>query len=584
MINKQEEQVLKKMIEAGLIDPETEKEVVKKMSADNKKTFEEYVVEKNLIDPEKLTEIKASLIGMNYQNLISKKITDIILNIIPVEAADNYKIICFEKSGSKIKVGIVDPDNFKAIEAVDFLAKESGFEVEYFLISIQSFNGAYKQYKTLSKEISIALKLKEDEESKNNRGKEQEEDVEFEEIIGSAPVIKIVSVIIRHAVEGGASDIHIEPLQKESRVRYRIDGILKTSLVLPKNVHNAIVARIKVMANLKLDETRIPQDGRIRQVLNGKEVDFRVSTLPLVGDEKVVMRVLDVSKGAPTLEDLGFSNLAISIIKENIKKTNKLFLVVGPTGSGKSTTIYSIINIINKEGVNISTLEDPVEYFIPGVNQSQIKPEVGFTFANGLRSLLRQDPNVLMVGEIRDNETAELTIHASLTGHFVLSTMHTNDAFGTIPRLIDMKVEPFLLGSTLSTVVAQRLARKNCINCLKEEKISEEIIEELKREISEIPADIIKNEIENFDLDKICFYKSEGCPRCGGTGYMGRVAVSEVIDVNNKLREKIIDYDNGLKMDDVKNSQAFITMRQDGIIKTLKGLTTMEEVLRVMRD
>ena len=582
MNHEQDELLSNKLIQAGLISPEKIKEIV--LSAKEKnKNFEELLIDKKIIDIEKLTEFKAQISNLSYQSLVSKKINEQILNIIPVEVADNYKIVCFDKINSKISIGIVDPDNFKAFEAVDFLAKEFGLEVEYYLISSTSFTHAFKQYRTLSKEISVALKLKADEELKTNK-RQDEEEVEFEEVIGSAPVIKIVSVIIRHAVEGGASDIHIEPLQRESRVRYRIDGILKTSLVLPKNVHNAIVARIKVMANLKLDETRIPQDGRIRQILNGKEIDFRVSTLPLIGEEKVVMRVLDIGKGAPTLEELGFSKMAIAIVKENIKKTNKLFLVVGPTGSGKSTTLYSVLNLLNKEGVNISTLEDPVEYFIPGVNQSQIKPEVGFTFAAGLRSLLRQDPNIIMVGEVRDNETAELAIHASLTGHFVLSTMHTNNAFGAIPRLVDMEVEPFLLGSTLSTVVAQRLARKNCSNCLIEEKIPDEIVEELKAEIAAIPIEIIKDAMDNFDINNLKIFKGKGCPRCGGSGYSGRVAITEVIDINDELREKIIDQEKSIKLEDVKNSQTFVSMKQDGIIKTLKGLTTMEEVLRVMRD
>jgi type IV pilus assembly protein PilB len=385
-------------------------------------------------------------------------------------------------------------------------------------------------------------------------------------------------------VEGGASDIHIEPLAKEARVRYRVDGILKTSLVLPRNIHSALVARIKVMANLKLDETRIPQDGRIRQVINGKEVDFRVSILPLVGEEKDVMRVLDVTKGAPTLEELGFSGPALAVIDKNIRKTNKMFLVTGPTGSGKSTTLYSILHMVNKEGVNICTLEDPVEYFIAGINQSQVKPEIGFTFAAGLRSLLRQDPDIVMVGEIRDGETAELAIHAALTGHLVLSTMHTNDAFGAIPRLLDMKVEPFLLGSTLNTVVAQRLGRKICKHCKTEDPAAPEVLEEMKKDLSLIPIELIKKELPGFDMTNFKVYRGKGCARCGNTGYSGRVAINEVIDVNEQVRNVIIDDDKNLSIEDIKKSQIFLSIKQDGLIKVLKGLTTMEEVYRVMRD
>jgi len=481
-------------------------------------------------------------------------------------------------------VGITDPDNFKAIEAVDFLSKEEGLEVEYYLISDPSFDNAFKQYKTLTKEISTALETRAEEKAKElAETKKEEKRINIEEVIKSAPVAKIVSVIIRHAVEGRASDIHIEPLQKESRVRYRIDGVLHTSLVLPKNVLSAIVARVKVLANLKLDETRIPQDGRIRMIINEQEIDLRVSILPLVGEEKVVMRILDVSGGAPDLEELGFSGIGLGIIKKNIKKTDGMFLITGPTGSGKSTTLFSILDIINKEGVNISTLEDPVEYFIQGVNQSQVRPEVGFTFASGLRSLLRQDPDVIMVGEIRDNETAELAIHAGLTGHFVLSTLHTNDAIGVIPRLLDMKAEPFLLASTLNTVIAQRLARKICSHCRSGYKAPDDIAADIKKEIKEIPVDL-KSYIKNFNVNKLILYKGAGCQHCANSGYSGRVAVAEALDINDQIKEIIIDQKRALKTEDIMDSQKFINMKQDGIIKALQGLTTWEEILRVVYD
>lgn len=552
-------------------------------SAAKGKAVEDFLLEQKIVEAEQMTEAKAMVYGLKYQNISSLKVDEMALNFINSEVADNYKIVCFERDQVKIKIGMIDPENFKAVEAVQFLAKENELAVEFYLISLASFTHIFRQYRSLSKEISVALQLKAEEEEERKELEEKEED-QIEEIIGSAPVIKIVSVILRHAVEGGASDIHIEPLQKEARVRYRIDGILRTSLVLPRNIHEAIVARIKVLANLKLDETRVPQDGRIRQVINGKEVDFRVSTLPLVTEEKVVMRVLDVTKGAPTLEDLGFAGHTLAVVTENIKKTNKMFLVVGPTGSGKSTTLYSVLHMVNKEGVNISTLEDPVEYFMPGVNQSQVKPEVGFTFASGLRALLRQDPNIIMVGEIRDGETAELAIHASLTGHFVLSTMHTNSAVGTIPRLLDMKVEAFLLGSTLSTVLAQRLARKICAHCRVEEELPKDLIAEVKQIFETVPKEIIDEELKDVDLTKLTFYRGSGCPRCANSGYSGRVAVVEIINVTDKLRHMIIEQGQALKDDDVRQTQLFVSMLQDGLIKSLKGLTTMQEVLRVMRD
>ncbi|MFH1662114.1 MAG: GspE/PulE family protein, partial [Candidatus Falkowbacteria bacterium] len=556
LTREQQKKLLNLLAEKNLISAKQFLEL-EKIEDFSKKTLKQILIEKEKVDSEEIANAEAKIFGLSYYSLLNKSVNEMALGIIPIEVAENYKIICFEKDGKNIKVGITDPDNFKAIEAVDFLAKEKGLLAKYFLISDQSLNKAFGQYKSLKKEISSALE-KRDEEKKTDEEEIKKQNIE--EVIKSAPVAKIVSVIMRHAVEGKASDIHIEPMKKESRVRYRIDGVLHTSLVLPKNIHSAIVARIKVLANLKLDETRIPQDGRIKLDLNDREIDLRVSTLPLAGEEKVVMRILDVSKGAPTLEDLGFFGIGLEIINKNIKKSDGMFLITGPTGSGKSTTLFSVLNIINKEGINISTLEDPVEYQIKGVNQSQVRPEVNFTFASGLRSLLRQDPDVIMVGEIRDSETAELAIHAGLTGHFVLSTLHTNDAIGAIPRILDMGVEPFLLSSTLNTILAQRLARKICQHCKVEQKVPEDVLNSIKEEIKKIPIDL-KNCIENFNPGKLIFYIGKGCEYCSNTGYSGRIAISEIIDVNEKIREIIADEKRILKIDDVLNSQKFINMR-----------------------
>lgn len=542
---------------------------------------EETIINNGLVDVEELTQLKAKIYGLKYYNLLDSKISDETLNSIPREVAENYKIICFEIASKQMKVGVLDPENFKAFEAIDFLAKKQNLQPEYFLISILSFDQALKHYNTLGKEVSGALRLKAEEDAAGQtKSKLKEEEVE--EITKTAPVSQIVSVIIRHAVEGRASDIHIEPMQKESRVRYRIDGILHTSLILPRTVHDAIVGRIKVLANLKLDETRRPQDGRIRVNANNQEIDLRISVLPLLDEEKIVMRILDVTRGAPTLEDLGFMGPGLKVIKDNLEKTDGLFLVTGPTGSGKSTTIFSLLTSLNKEGINISTLEDPVEYYIKGVNQSQVRPEIGFTFATGLRSLLRQDPDIIMVGEIRDNETAELAIHAGLTGHFVLSTLHTNDAIGAIPRLLDMKAEPFLLGSTLNIVVAQRLARKICDHCKVEQKMPQEMVETVKKELAITPTAVIEQMLPNHDAGKMKFYKGNGCARCGATGYMGRVALAEIIDVNDKIKQFIMDNKTNLTVDYLVKDQNFITMKQDGFIKVLLGLTTMEEVFRTV--
>ncbi|MDA3840736.1 MAG: GspE/PulE family protein [Patescibacteria group bacterium] len=545
--------------------------------------IEDLLERKKIIDIEGLTKIKAETYGFPYKNLLDKDLSDDALQTIPSEVAQNYKIICFAKEDKKIKVGIIDTNNFKAIEAVDFLAKRGGLLAEYFLISKKSFNSAFKKYKILSKELTSALESKEESEEKEKK-KEEDDSGGMEEITKSAPVAKIVSVIIRHAVEGKASDIHIEPLDKETRIRYRIDGILHTSLVLPRNIHTAIVARVKVMANLKLDETRIPQDGRIRMAIDDKEYDFRVSILPLTGSEKVVMRILDTNKGAPSLVDLGFQGHALRVIEEGIKKTEGLFLVTGPTGSGKSTTLFSVLSSLNKEGINISTLEDPVEYHLPGANQSQVRPEIGYTFSSGLRSFLRQDPDIIMVGEIRDTETAELSIHAAMTGHFVLSTVHTISAVGAITRLVDIGVEPFLVGTTLRIIVSQRLARKICENCREEIKMTKEVSESLRKELKKIPSDYVKEIIPEYDVDNLKMFKGMGCVKCGNTGYKGRVAISEVIDVNKKMQEQILDGKKYFSTEEIRENQKYITITEDGLIKIIQGKTTMEDVLRVTQD
>jgi len=429
---------------------------------------QELLISSGLISASQLNVIKSKIFNLPTADLSEIEINQSVLRILPQEVATNYKIIVFDQKEKDIKVGLVNPGNFLAIEAMDFLAKQGGWTPHYYVISILDFKKAIKQYTEDKKEIVSALESAEEKffsKEKEENYPFKEENFLLEERIKTAPIAKIVSVIIRNAVEGGASDIHIEPSRNESRVRYRVDGILHTSLIIPNYLHNAIVSRIKVLASLKLDETRLPQDGRIRLVIDGKDVDLRISILPMLNYEKVVIRVLNTAAGIPTLKQLGFSDHHLEIIERNIKRPFGLFLLTGPTGSGKTTTLYSILNMLKDDSINITTLEDPIEYYVTGINQSQIKPEVGFSFALGLRAILRQDPNIIMVGEIRDNETAELVIHSSLTGHLVFSTLHTNDAWGAIPRLIDMHVEPFLLSSTINLVMAQRLVRKICPDC-----------------------------------------------------------------------------------------------------------------------
>lgn len=552
----------------------------------------EFVVKEKMVGPEKFTEIKAKMLNLPYKNLVDENISKDALNLINPELAENYKAVCFFFDKVKMQVGLVEP-NLKAMEAINFLGKQKKLEVEYFVISKISLNSAFKQYKKIEEEISLALetKLKEEEDSLEFKKGDEPDILDSDDTDESAPIAKIVSVIIRNAVDSRASDIHIEPYENESRVRFRVDGILKNALFLPKNIHNSVVSRVKVLAKMKLDETRVPQDGRIVLIFDGREIDFRISTLPIgVGLEKVVMRVLDTVKGVISLEELGFNQHILEAFKRNIKKTNGIILSTGPTGSGKTTTLYSVINILNKEGVNISTLEDPIEYQMKGVNQSQIRPKIGYTFATGLRSLVRQDPDIIMVGEIRDEETAELSVHAGLTGHLVLSTLHTNDALSTIFRLLDMKVEPILLTSILRMILAQRLSRRLCSYCKKEtsNEIKAQIIKEAKEEFSELKEDRLVKEIPELkevgSIDKLKIYEPVGCARCQKTGYLDRVALGEVIELNDDLKHIIMTDIKNLDIEAVKKSQEFVSLRQDGYIKILRGFTTLEEVLRVIES
>ncbi len=581
------EQLLGLLVAKQIIDAPRAEEI-KKAVLKNKEDLSAYLLSQKIIDEEKLTELKASLASLSYMNLTDTDVPEAILTFLPEEIAKTYKIVCFGRDNKMLKVGLVEP-NLKAMEAVNFLAADEKLQAQYFLISATSWQKIFKQYQKIEEEVSSALEVKAKEEGEElTVVKTETEDLNSEEI-NSAPVSRIVSVIIRHAVEARASDIHIEPYAQESRVRYRIDGILHTSLTLPKSIHKAIIARIKVLAKLKLDETRVPQDGRIRLVVNAQEIDFRVSTLPLANNEKVVMRILDVSKGAPGLVELGFNKLALRRIASGIAKTSGIFLVTGPTGSGKTTTLYALLTMLNKEGVNISTLEDPIEYEIKGINQSQVRPKIGFSFANGLRSLLRQDPNIIMVGEIRDEETAELSINAALTGHLVLSTLHTNDALGAVFRLLDMKIERFLLSSTLKTLVAQRLARRLCENCKQETTLTAEALSEITAELKNTPEAVIKEELPDLaSLDNPTanhkVYKAVGCAHCENTGYLGRVAIAEVIEIDDKLREIIDSGDKNLNIEMVKKIEDFCSIKQDGIIKVLQGQTTIEEVLRVIES
>jgi type IV pilus assembly protein PilB len=569
------------LLEEKLLEEETARAILE----ENKKTgksVEAIIEESGAVEEEKLAEINGRIFNLPYINLVGREIKFDDLNIIPKDVAENNQVISFEQVDGEVSVGIVDPKNIAAMEALQFLAREKNFVLKYFAISRTSFKDAAKKYEILKKEVEKVLEIAKERFTAEEKAIEEAPQGQIEEVIKKAPVSKMVAMIMKYAVDNKASDIHIEPGFKESRVRYRIDGVLRGRLALPAYIHAAVIARIKVLANLKLDETRIPQDGRIRQLIGGRNVDFRISTLPLMDQEKVVMRVLETASRAASLENLGFRGRAVEIITREIKKPHGLLLVTGPTGSGKSTTLYTALSMVNREGANIVTLEDPIEYYIEGVNQSQIRPEIGFTFAAGLRALLRQDPNIIMVGEIRDSETAELAIHAALTGHLIFSTLHTNDAAGAIPRLIDMKVEPFLLSSTLNAIVAQRLVRKICPYCREQIDAPEEVVTDFRKELIAVPKRFLPKDIV---LDqKISLWHGVGCARCNNEGYSGRVVISEVIEATDNLRQIIAAKFNIKILEEEMKQQGVISMKQDGYLKVLEGLTTIEEVMRATQE
>lgn len=551
------------------------------------RTFEDVLTASGLVKEADLLQTKSKLFNMPFVDLMERTIPREVLLLLPQELAENYQMVVHEREGNNLSVAMVNPLNFKAIEAVEFIARENKWKLKYYLTSAEGLGHALKGYETLKAEVTEALtqaEVKYKAQPKSQTSSDAEFDFgegeKLEEVVKSAPVAKMVNVILRHAVEGNASDVHIEPVMDETRVRYRLDGVLHTSLVLPRYIHLAIVSRIKVLANLKIDETRLPQDGRIRLILSGRTVDFRVSTMPLLNSEKVVLRILDSSAGVRTFEELGFWGKTLEVVHENLLKSRGMFLVTGPTGSGKSTTLYTVLNQLNEEGSNVITLEDPVEYYLGGVNQSQINTEVGLTFASGLRSILRQDPDIIMVGEIRDSETAELAIRAALTGHIVLSTLHTNDAFGAIPRLIDMHIEPFLLTSTVNVVVAQRLVRRVCRYCARDVAPPPEVLEKMRAVLKTLPSAAQ----EHLPAEPWVFRQGDGCGRCNNTGYHGRLVVAEALANTPQLQQIILAGANPAEVRKEFVRQGMVDMAQDGYLKVLQGLTTMEEVLTATND
>jgi type IV pilus assembly protein PilB len=549
----------------------------------DKKSLGEILIKGKLIDEPQLRKFYSYILGVPFVDLTKEIIPHDILQIVPEPIAKKYKIIAFEKKGAELKLAMINPDD---IQTVDFIRKKTGLRIITCLTTEESIDSAIRQYsKSLKAEFGDIISKNSDEVS----GEEAEEDLE--KIAQGLPIIRIVDTLVKHAILQSASDIHIEPDEKEVRVRYRIDGILHEAMTLPRQVRDGIIARIKVLSNLKLDEHRVPQDGRFKIEKEGTKISFRVSILPIFDGEKIVMRLLDESSKGLTLEGMGLVGRDLEIIHREITRPNGMILVTGPTGSGKTTTLYTIMDILNTPGVNISTVEDPVEYRMPRVNQTQIHPKVGLTFAAGLRALLRQDPDIIMVGEIRDNETMEMAIHAAMTGHLVLSTLHTNSAAGTLPRLLDMGAEPFLVASTVNVIIAQRLVRKLCPDCRKEYQISDselkifkdsydmdKIMETLKN--GEFTKDKMKSKKSWSDLK---FYKPIGCEQCN-EGYKGRSGIFEVLELDDELKRMVSKRLSAEEINSKALEKGMISMIEDGFIKAIQGITSLEEILRVTRE
>ncbi|XKT74763.1 MAG: GspE/PulE family protein [Patescibacteria group bacterium UBA2163] len=503
-----------------------------------------------------------------------------VLNHVPEESAKHYHFVPLGVVDGVLEVGTTDPDNLEAIEALNFITGRTNIPYKLFLISEEDFARVIEMYKGLTGEVGQALtELQttislDDQETgaAETNIKEKSNSTEPGLIKEDAPVTKIVATVLRYAVDGKASDIHIEPTQDGLQVRFRVDGVMHTSLKLPKKVERAVVARIKVLATLKLDERRKPQDGRFSATVDERVIDFRVSTFPTYHGEKVVMRILDRSQENLTLEALGLSPQNINTLRQALRRPYGIIIISGPTGSGKSTTLYGMLQEIDREKKNVVSLEDPVEYDVQGVAQSQVRPEIGYTFANGLRSILRQDPDIIMVGEIRDRETAQLAIQAALTGHLVFTTLHTNNAIGVVPRLVDMGIDPYLIAPTLALSVAQRLVRKRCDGAGKKMPYEGAIEQMIKKEFEGVPESIMK-QVPRPDS----VYGIESTPDCPN-GTRGRVAVFEMLPTSTELEKVILENPTEDAIFNVARTQGMLTMKEDAIIKMLEGTVPFEEV------
>lgn len=575
------------LLDSSLLDETTLVAAEKKIEK-NGKSLEDELLGEGKITAEDLARLQAYILGIPYVDLEHQKIPEDVLRIIPEPIARTHNIIAYKKNNDDLEVAMLDPED---LETIEFIKKTSNLRILPRLTNRASIKNALSQYRrSLEAEFGDIIKKEAKDVIMSAPAVEENAKSETPEDLKKSaeemPIVKILDTLLQHAIVERASDIHIEPGEKEVVVRYRIDGILRDAMVLPKQVAPGLIARIKVLSNLKLDEHRLPQDGRFKIETNEERISFRVSVLPVAEGEKAVMRILVENSKSFTLETLGFFGDNLEKIHKAIKKPVGMVLATGPTGSGKTTTLYTVIDILNTPEVNISTIEDPIEYRMPRVNQTQVKPDIGFTFANGLRSLVRQDPDIIMVGEIRDNETASLAVNAALTGHLVLSTLHTNSAAGALPRLLDMKVEPFLIASTVTAIIGQRLVRK-LDKSKKAFKLSKNELAELGKEVD---LERVLGFLKKFNIIKakddwttMDFYKPVPTPD-SPDGYKDRIGIHEVLEVTETVKQLIMA---GATSDDIEKQakkEGMTTMLEEGIIKAVQGITTIEEVLRVTRE
>lgn len=543
-----------------------------KVKSASKGLSEESVVESmEIVSVDKLAAAKAQILGIPYIDIENASFSPQALGYVPRAVAERFSFIPFsyEEKTKTLSIAMGNPVD---LEAVSFVREKTNLNIKAFAASPKAVETAINQQyrQELVGEVGAAIKETLDLSQIRTIDTSQ-----IAQIIKEAPIAKIVSTILEYAVTSRASDVHIEPQEDRVRVRYRIDGILYDRLSLPKTVQEAVISRIKILSEMKIDEHRTPQDGRFNFKVEDKEVDLRISVLPTTFGEKIVMRLLRKSGGIPSFEELGLNGSTLKTLEAAILRPHGIIIVCGPTGSGKTTTLYSVLSKLNTSRVNISTLEDPVEYQMPGINQVQVNPAVGLTFASGLRSFLRQDPNIILVGEIRDKETTELAIQAALTGHLVFSTLHTSNSAGALPRLLDLGAETFLLASTMNAVLAQRIVRKICPACKTEFSPPPQVVEEMK---------IVLGPYYPKNIVEVKFYKGQGCEECGGTGYVGRVGIFESLPITEKVASLVLQHSDSGTIEKEARAGGMITMKQDGYLKVLTGVTTIEEVLRVAQE